>query len=231
MIPLRDSIRSRRFPAVTVALIAANLLVFLYEIALPRPVLAELFLRFGLVPRAVTEGLPMTMVAGLVPVPVPLLTSIFLHGGWLHVLGNMLYLWVFGDNVEDRLGRLGFLVLYLAAGVAGNMSHVLANPQSPVPTIGASGAVAGVLGAYFISFPRARVLALVPLGIFLHVAEVPAVLFLVLWFVLQLVNGVGQLGVPSQVSAGVAWWAHVGGFAAGFALLLLLRPGRRSYLR
>jgi membrane associated rhomboid family serine protease len=140
----------------------------------------------------------------------------FLHGGWFHLLGNMLYLWVFGDNVEDRIGHGGYLLFYLAAGAAGSLSHIAANPQSAVPTIGASGAIAGILGAYFIFFPRAKVLTLIPIGIFITTAYLPAYLFLVLWFFLQVFNAF--LSGLSTATETVAWWAHIGGFVLGFAV-------------
>jgi membrane associated rhomboid family serine protease len=148
----------------------------------------------------------------------PLVTAMFLHGGFLHVIGNMLFLWVFGDNVEDRFGHVGFLAFYLLAGVAANYAHVLINPASVVPTIGASGAVAGVLGAYILFYPGARVVTLVPLGFFLQVVELPAFLFLGIWFLIQFASGFFSLGTGMANSGGVAWWAHVGGFAAGFLL-------------
>ncbi|MCL6450312.1 MAG: rhomboid family intramembrane serine protease [Acetobacteraceae bacterium] len=226
MIPLRDSTRSRTYPVVTLALIAANLGVFAYELTLTRGELARMVYRFGLVPARLGSFLGLTAAGPEVGPAVlfTLVTSVFIHGGWVHVLGNMLYLWIFGDNVEDRLGRPTYLIFYLLAGVAGNLAHAAANPTSPVPTVGASGAVAGVLGAYFIAFPRARVLALVPLGWFLQVATVPAVVFLFLWFLLQLVSGVASLGVST--AKGVAWWAHIGGFATGAAWFWLWRRRR-----
>lgn len=229
MIPLRDSVRSRRRPLVTLALIAANVYVFLQELALPEPALMELFYRYGVVPARVgTPGEVLGhLVAGRVDRLLPLVTATFLHGGWLHLGGNMLYLWVFADNVEDRLGRLRFLLFYLLAGVLANYAQVLVAPSSTVPLVGASGAVAGVLGAYFVTFPRARVLALVPLGLFLTVTEVPAVIFLFLWFGLQLLSGVASLGVPA--AGGVAWWAHVGGFVVGAALIRLFGVRPRPY--
>lgn len=223
MIPLHDDIPSRRYPLVTRLLVAASVLVFLYEVSLGPRELWVVVHRLGVVPiRYGPEGLA---AYGWVLL-VPLVSSIFLHGGWVHVLSNMLYLWIFGDNVEDRLGHGRFLLFYLLAGVIGNGAHILANPLSRVPAIGASGAIAGVLGAYLVSFPRARVATLVPLGIFLTVVQVPAVLFLFGWFLLQLVSGVAALGVPGTQQ--VAWWAHIGGFLSGVLLVGLFAEQRRT---
>jgi membrane associated rhomboid family serine protease len=218
MIPLRDTIRSRTFPVVTVLIIFVNILIFFYEASLPETDLRALVQGFGVVPeRDITALLyhpfnPATYI--------PFVTAMFLHGGWLHVFGNMLYLWVFGDNIEDLMGRARFLLFYLLTGFAGSVAHIIANPGASVPTIGASGAVAGILGAYFISFPRARVLALLPLIIIFTLVEVPAVLFLVLWFGLQLLSGLAALAVQGDT---VAWWAHIGGFVAGFVLIRFFR--------
>jgi membrane associated rhomboid family serine protease len=228
VIPVRDSIRSRRFPAVTVGIIAANIAVYIYQSNLGPRAVGAFFLRYGIVPVRFSL-LPGVLASGRFDVAAQILqtlvTGMFLHGGLVHLLGNMLYLWVFGDNVEDRLTPVRFVLLYLATGIAGTACHMAAAPQSTVPLIGASGAIAGVLGAYFVSFPRSRVLALVPLFFFLHLTEVPAVIFLLLWFALQLVNGLGALS-PESASV-VAWWAHVGGFAMGALLVGILAPRRR----
>jgi membrane associated rhomboid family serine protease len=150
------------------------------------------------------------------------LTSMFLHGGWLHILGNMLYLWIFGDNVEDRLGHVRFAAFYLFCGAAAALAHVYINPGSKVPTIGASGAIAGVMGAYFVLYPRSRVLALIPLFIIWEIVEVPAIFFLGLWFLMQFFAGVGSIS-DSPDSGGVAFWAHIAGFAAGSLAVVALR--------
>lgn len=231
MIPLRDSVRSRRFPLVTVLLIAANVIVFGYELTLTSRELIVFAATWGFTPATLFGGgttppppfgLP-GVGAGAVPATVTLITSTFIHAGPLHIIGNMLFLWVFGDNVEDRLGKLRFLGFYLLAGVVANVTHALAGAGSDVPVIGASGAVAGVLGAYFIAYPRARVTSLVFLGVFVTLARVPAVIFLVLWFAYQLLMGLFAIGAPGQI---VAWWAHIGGFAMGALAYLLLRGGR-----
>lgn len=215
-----------------VLIIAVNVLVFLYETSLSREALAFFTARWGLTP-AVLFGAggaapPAPFgVPGLGPGPgsgvspwLTLVTSTFVHGGWTHIITNMLFLWVFGDNIEDRLGHFRYLFFYLAAGVAANLANALAAPTSDVPVIGASGAIAGVLGAYFLAFPRARITSLIFLGIFITIARVPAVIFLVIWFVLQLFMGLTTIGAPGQT---VAWWAHIGGFAAGAVLYLILR--------
>jgi len=223
MIPLRDSIRPLRRPVVNHILIAANVLVFLYEVSLSRQGLMAFIFQWGVIPARVggVGELVRGIVVGEWSAPLTLVTATFLHGGWMHLFGNMLYLWVFGDNIEDRLGRGRYLLFYLGAGVLANYAQVLANPASTIPLIGASGAVAAVLGAYLVSFPRSRVVALVPLGIFLTVTEVPALVFLFLWFGVQLLSGFASLGLPDV--GGVAWWAHIGGFIVGMVLIKVMR--------
>ena len=206
MIPLRDSVRPKRYPYINILLIFLNIAAFIYQLSLTEAELMGLFHRYGIIP----EKFLVLQGAGW----FPLLSSMFLHGGWFHLLGNMLYLWVFGDNVEDRLGHSGYLLFYLAAGVTSGLTHIFANPGSAIPTIGASGAVAGILGAYFILFPRARVLTLIPIGFFITTAHLPAVLFLFLWFVMQIFNAL-LAGVTAATQT-VAWWAHIGGFVLGF---------------
>lgn len=225
MIPLRDTIRSHRFPMITVLLIAVNVYVFYLEWTAgptPQAGIARMAETYGIVPAQIPP-LAALLKLGLEPY-WPLLTAMFLHGNVVHLGGNMLFLWVFGDNVEDRLGRLRYLLFYLISGLAGNLAHVYFNPSSTIPTIGASGAVAGVLGAYFLGFPRSRIVTLIFLFIFITVAEVPAWIFLLIWFGLQLLNGVASLGA-ADVSL-VAWWAHIAGFVAGGAGWILL--ARRS---
>jgi membrane associated rhomboid family serine protease len=222
MIPLRDTIPSRSFPVVTVTLIAANTVVFLYEVSLGRG-LDSFIDRHALIPANLISALE-TGSARLSAV-VPVFSSMFLHGGWIHLIGNMLYLWVFGDNVEDRMGRPRYLLFYLLCGTGAAALHVYVSPSSTTPTIGASGAIAGILGAYFLLYPRSRVLTLLPIFFFIQFIEVPAFLFLGFWFVLQFFSG--TLSVGSEASAGgVAWWAHVGGFATGMALVFPFRKYR-----
>jgi membrane associated rhomboid family serine protease len=183
--------------------------IFLWQLSLANRELAFLFNNFGVVPALFTQG--GIFFAGIYP-SLSLLTAIFLHGSWFHLLGNMLYLWVFGDNVEGKLGHVGFFVFYLTAGVVGSLAHILANPASAIPTIGASGSIAGVLGAYMVFFPRAKVQAFIPLIIIFTVTRIRAIYFLFLWFAIQLLNGLTVLGTGAQA---VAWWAHIGGFMAG----------------
>ncbi|NLL21576.1 MAG: rhomboid family intramembrane serine protease [Firmicutes bacterium] len=205
MLPLKDSVRPRKYPYVNLVLLFTNIAIFIFQLSLDEAGLTEFIYRYGVIPHEfiLSQG----------QVWLPLFTSPFLHGGWFHLLGNMLYLWVFGDNVEDRLGHFGFFLFYLAAGLAGNFSHIIANPSSLIPTIGASGAVAGVLGAYFVLFPRARVLTLIPIGFFITTARLPAMIFLFLWFLLQFFNAfLAGLNPGAQT---VAWWAHIGGFLLG----------------
>jgi len=220
VIPLRDSVRTRHFPLVNTLIIAANVAAFALTAALPEPDRVAFLHTFTLVPARLA---PAAVAAqGYWPLAT-LWTATLLHGSALHILGNMLYLWIFGDNIEDRLGRWGYLFFYLASATVSGLVHTLSNPGSTVPTLGASGAVAGVLGAYLLSYPRASVLTLIPLGIFVPALRIPAWVYLPLWFLLQLGSGVAALrGAPT----GVAWWAHVGGFGAG-ALLVKLLPRHR----
>jgi membrane associated rhomboid family serine protease len=216
MIPLRDVIPSRTFPALVIAIIALNALAFLFEQTLSDRELA-LFVRvYGVVPASFTWS--------------SVFTSMFLHGGWMHILGNMLFLWIFGDNVEDRLGHGRFVVFYLLCGMVAALAHVMSEPGSLIPTIGASGAVAGVMGAYFVLYPHSRILTLLPLFIFWQVIEVPAVLFLGLWFALQLFSGVGTMLMATQgaPAGGIAFWAHVAGFVAGVVLVFAFRRPERA---
>lgn len=223
MIPLRDANPTLRTPVVTIALIAACALVFVLELAIladgGEAALQAWFETFGFVPAAALAALG----AGdpLAPL-VAATTSTFLHGGWLHLVGNMLYLWIFGNNVEDRLGRVRFLLFYLAGGLAGAAAQAAIDPASEVPLVGASGAISAALGAYLVLFPRARVQSLVFLGCFYQLVAVPAVLVLGFWFVLQVVDGVGALG-PGAAVVGIAFFAHIGGFVAGVVAALPFR--------
>jgi membrane associated rhomboid family serine protease len=215
MIPLRDDRPTRTFPFVTVALIALNAIVFFHELSLPTPDRAQVFFaNFALTPADLTRA------------PSPdtyrtIFTSMFLHGGWMHILGNMLYLWIFGRNVEDSVGHFKFILFYLLCGVAAAAAQVAIAPDSTVPMIGASGAISGVLGAYLLLFPRARVLVLFPIWIFWRVFYVPALLLLVFWFGMQLLSGLAVLS--ADINGGVAFWAHVGGFIAGMLLIPIFK--------
>jgi membrane associated rhomboid family serine protease len=222
MIPLRDRNPSGSFPAVTLALIAACVVAFFYEL-MAQDNLERLFSVYALVPAKITYGFE----SGRLPlwdVVTPFFSSMFLHGGWLHLIGNMWYLWIFGDNVEDTLGPVRFVLFYLLTGLAAGLTHYVLQPSSPVPTVGASGAISGVLAGYATLFPHARVVTLVPLGFFIQLMELPAVVLLVIWVIIQALSGLVSFGVGQ--AGGVAWGAHVGGFVAGLLLVRILRPRR-----
>ena len=227
MIPLRDSIKSKSFPLVNIFIIGINIAVFLYEVSLSPERLGFLVDNYGFVPARLTAFLEGQFP--VIPLLISSITAIFLHGGWLHLFGNMWFLWVFGDNIEDNLGHRRYLFFYLIVGLAGNLAHGLANPISAVPTVGASGAIAGILGAYLICFPRSRILTFIPLIIFFTIYEIPAVVFLFIWFALQLLSGTAALSMPGET---VAWWAHIGGFLAGAILVRVFdKSTKRHALR
>ncbi len=234
MIPLRDDVPSRSFPVVNLTLIGLCTLAFLLELGMG-PGVERFFYRAAVVPALFTGGDASLgayeVLAGTLQPDLSrrVLMSMFLHGGVLHFLGNMLYLWIFGDNVEDRLGHLRYLVFYLLCGWIASYAHIWAEPASRLPAIGASGAIAGVLGAYLLLYPHARVVALLPLGLFAPLVQIPALFFLGFWFAQQFL--LGTMSGPSA-SGGVAVWAHIGGFVAGFALVMLFQdPGRRPAQR
>jgi membrane associated rhomboid family serine protease len=206
MLPLRDNNPTRRFPIVNIAIILINVLVFIYQWLLPPDQLDQMVYQMGVVPARVVGQFSL-------PVAFTFLSAMFMHGGFLHILGNMLYLYIFGDNIEDTVGHVRYLVVYLLCGIGASLAQIAIDPTSTVPSIGASGAIAGVLGAYMIFFPRARVQYLITLGFFIRFVELPAVLALGGWFVLQLFSGVFSLGATQ--SGGVAYFAHIGGFALG----------------
>lgn len=219
MFPIQDTVQSRTVPLVTWGIILLNAVVFLYELALPPEYLDALVLELGMTPARLSAD-PAAWWT--------LVTCMFLHGGWLHFIGNMWTLYLFGDNVEDRMGPARYLVFYLLCGLAAGLTHYVTDPTSPVPTVGASGAIAGVLGAYFLMFPLARVLTLVPVLFIPFVIEVPAVVYLGIWFASQVFSGTLSLASQEHVE-GVAWWAHVGGFAAGAALLPLFKESKKQH--
>ncbi len=222
MLPLRDENPLRGTPYVTYGLIALNVLAFLYELSLGRNV-DLLFQQLGVIPYEFTH---FTDIGPPTLFPWNLLTSMFLHGGWMHLLGNMLYLWIFGDNVELTFGHLRYLLFYLASGLAAALTQILVNWNSPVPMIGASGAISGVLGAYLVFFPGARILTLVVFGFFWDIVAIPAFFLLGFWFILQFFQGL--LSLPFSHGGGVAWFAHVGGFVFGW---LVARWYRRRLRR
>ncbi len=229
MIPLRDDIPARRAPIVTWTLIAVNVVVFLYQVGLPEDRLGLLIALRGLVPRRYTDPAWAAEIGFPQDGYLSFITSMFLHGSWLHLIANMWSLWIFGDNVEDRMGRIRFLLFYLMCGVAAGLLHLFASAHSEIPTVGASGAIAGVLGAYFILFPRARVLTLVPILFIPLFFELPAITFLLIWIGLQLFQAWSEMGIEG--GGGVAWWAHIGGFGAGALLHWIFLDRRRPVQR
>lgn len=227
MIPLRDDVPRTTWPWVTVTLIIVNCIVFSREVSLEPFQRNAMIESYALIPArtaAFFSGLPVLPRRAL----LPFFTSMFLHGGWMHLIGNMWFLWIFGDNVEDRVGHLRYLLLYLACGLAGSLTYLYFSLQSNVPSLGASGAIAGVMGAYMVTFPSARVRTLIPIFFYPATVDIPAYVILVYWFFLQFLSGVASIAGPEQGGGGgVAWFAHVGGFVAGMPLMLLLRPARR----
>src|SRR5882724_9851064 len=213
MIPLRSSERTYSTATVTLVIIAINVLVFIYELSLSGRRLNYFIATHGIVPDHLNIW--------------SLVTSMFIHGGFLHILGNMWFLWVFGRGIEDILGHAKFLFFYLACGLAAGIIHVLVNASSPVPTVGASGAIAGVMGAYLIKFPRARIVTLVPTIIFITTVDIPAAFLLLYWFAIQFFSGVGSVGYSQASSGDVAWFAHIGGFLAGMGLIMLMGTRQR----
>jgi membrane associated rhomboid family serine protease len=212
MIPLRDVIPSRTTPWITFLLIILNALVYLYQFLMPEEQVQRFIYFYGLVPAQFSW--------------LNVFTSMFIHGGLLHLGGNLLSLWIFGDNVEDRMGHARFLLFYLLAGGVGGWLQSLSTPDSFVPMVGASGAIAGVMGAYLVLFPRSRILVLIFLFIFIDVIEIPSIFFLGFWFVMQLLSGVGQLA--SMAGANVGFWAHIGGFLTGLGGVFLFRKRERQ---
>jgi len=215
MIPLRDRNPTRRTPVINIAIIIINVVVFLFQLSLGKEA-ESLYYQLGVIPRDVVAHFRNMELTSAI---IPMFTSMFMHAGWLHLGGNMLYLWIFGDNVEDRVGRFRYVVFYLVCGLAATSAHILIDPSSEIPTVGASGAISGVLAAYLLMFPKARVVTIIPVFLFLQVAELPALIVLGFWFVMQFFSGVVSLGSDSIAAGGVAWWAHIGGFVAGVALV------------
>ena len=225
MFPINDNNPTRITPFVTYALIAINILVFINELSLTEPQLEQFFHLYAVVPRELTANLNGIPVNQPVPEPLTLITSQFLHGGFAHLFGNMLFLWIFGNNIEDQLGHVKYLIFYLTCGVLAALSQWFFSTQSGIPALGASGAIAGVLGAYILRFPRARVRTLLFLGPFITFPDIPAIFFLGIWFLQQALYGVASLNVESTIgmeNGGVAYWAHIGGFVFGAILGPLL---------
>ena len=217
MIPIRDEIKTHRTPIVNYALVVINVLVFLWMF-LNSGNLESIYYEYALIPSNFLNGIDLGDVKDI-------FTSMFMHGGWMHLIGNMLYLWIFGDNIEDRLGHIGYLIFYLVGGIAAALLQTLISPSSQIPMVGASGAIAGVLGAYLVLYPNSRVYTFIPIGFYARVRLVPAVVVLGLWFLLQLISGVGSLGALDQ--GGTAYFAHIGGFIFGLIVgWMFKRRGR-----
>jgi membrane associated rhomboid family serine protease len=214
MIPLRSSEPHYSRPTVTLWIIAANVAVFLYELTLPSNALNRFIMLHGIVPDRLNYS--------------SILTSMFIHGGFLHIAGNMWFLWIFGRGVEDLVGHAKYLFLYFASGLAAAFLYILLNSNSIVPTVGASGAIAGIMGAYLIKFPRAHIVTLVFIVIFITTVDIPAAFLLIYWFAIQFFSGIGSVGYSASMSGGVAWFAHVGGFLAGMGLIMLMPTKQRA---
>jgi rhomboid family protein len=221
MIPLRDTIKTPGFPYANTALIVLNVLIYLYEFALGESMTAFIF-RYGLIPVNVFSGSPdITLTERL----YPFVTSMFLHGGWLHLIGNMLFLYIFGDNVEGRMGHSKYIIFYIICGLAAAAFQFITNTGSLIPMIGASGAISGVLGAYITFYPRSKILTLVAVFFLIQLINIPAAVFILIWFVIQFLSGLSTINVPGG-TGGVAFWAHVGGFVAGLILARFFDRGR-----
>lgn len=235
MIPISDANRTHRFPFVNLCLILVNLLVYFYEVTLSGSLtltqttreLVMFFNQWAVVPSEYTGG--PSVPPDVSPFFLTLFTAMFMHGSLLHIGSNMLFLWVFGDNVESNMGHFKYLIFYLLSGVLASIAHILFNVGQQIPSLGASGAIAGVLGAYLVLFPRAQVRTLVILFIFITLTRIPALLLIGAWFLLQFLQGVAELGMPRGETGGVAVWAHVGGFIAGFLLVFVFRGPRKRF--
>ena len=229
MFPISDGeLKARTRPYVNILLIIGCAIVFIYELTLGSTDRTIFFYEFGAIPAELAQGVDLAQTYRDLDNPIPtwatMFTSMFMHGGWFHFLGNMLFLWVFGDNIEDRLGHIKYLIFYLAVGLVALWLHIVVDPGSEVPTIGASGAISGVLGAYLVLFPLSRINTLVIIIFFITIVRIPAFILLGIWFVIQFFSGIGSL-LPSGDIGGVAYWAHIGGFVSGVLVALLYRMG------
>jgi len=226
MFPLKDTIPSQTFPFVNIFLIIVNSVLFLFEVSLGPQELQAFLQQFGVIP-AKFFWMAQNEPANIIGRYFPLLTSMFLHGGWFHIIGNMWFLWIFGDNVEDRMGHARYFIFYILVGILAGLTQIYLNPTSTVPTIGASGAIAGVMGAYFILFPHSRIITMIFIFFFVDIIEIPAFFFLGIWFLIQFFQGTASLMAPSGMG-GVAWWAHFGGFVAGAILVFFFKKPKRK---
>jgi membrane associated rhomboid family serine protease len=227
MFPIRDSIPTKRFPIVNCLLIVLNILFFLFEVSLSEESLNLLVQNFGIVPDLYTDPNLRKSFGGNLWYYLPFLSNMFLHGGWLHLIGNVWTLYIFGDNVEDRMGRLRYLAFYLLCGVLASVTHIMFNWDSPIPAIGASGAISGVMGAYMFLFLKSRVLMLIPIFYIPFFFRIPAFIYLGYWFLIQFFSGAGEF-ISAEVTGGVAFWAHIGGFVAGAILYRIFTD--KSYI-
>lgn len=225
MIPLRDNVKAQKLPLANYLIIAINIAVFAHELTLGET-LSAFVQEYGLVPWQMTRGIEQDGFAVQRQI-VPWFSSMFIHGGWLHLISNLWFLHIFGDNVEDRLGKGRFLVLYIGGGLVAGLAQVIVGPDSTMPMVGASGAISAVVGAYLLLYPRARVLTLIPIFILFYFAQIPAFVFIGIWFFIQVMYGQAALDEATG-GGGVAWWAHIGGFLMGLLLALVLRTGTHS---
>lgn len=227
MIPLKDENPSKTIPVVNIFLILTNISVFIYLNYFAPVATRSIIFKLGFIPYELSHFVDINP-KNLVPIPLTIFTAMFMHGGWLHLLSNMLYLWIFGDNIEDILGHTKYLFFYVMCGIAATLVHGFININSQVPTLGASGAIAGVLGAYMFLFPKARIKTLVILFVVIQIVHIPAVIMLGYWILLQVLSAYAEHG--SRAGGGIAWFAHIGGFVAGLVLIIMMKkPGRRRY--
>ena len=227
MIPLHDDNPTTIKPIVTISFIITCVAVFFYQLSLPGSAERIFVYQFGAIPAVIFGEDSISFKHAVIPAPLSLISSMFLHGGWMHLIGNMLYLWVFANNIEDAMGHRRFIAFYTLCGVVAALSHAITAPGSPIPMVGASGAISGVLGAYLLLYPRSSILVLVPIWVFIKVVRVPAALVLGFWFLIQILSGSASL---SGGSGGVAWFAHIGGFIAGMVLIgFFKRPRIRFF--
>ncbi len=225
MIPLKDENPSNTIPFINVLLIIANTCAFVYQMYFAPGDVQDLFFRLGFIPYEVSHLVDLSP-ENLVPIPFSIFTSMFIHGGWFHLLSNMLYLWIFGDNVEDRLGHVRYLFFYVMCGMLATLVHGFSDPNSTVPSVGASGAIAGVLGAYLYLFPGTRINTLFVVLVFVRIIKLPALIVLGLWILTQILSGFAKYG--SQTGGGVAWFAHIGGFFSGLILIVVMKKRNRG---